>query len=465
MNRVARLDQEPRSSEARGIIDRTEPRALRTFTPTKAVLARSAGVYHWTPEGRRLYDFSSGVLVSNLGHNPSDWFQSLVQYMQWPTPGAATGGDYFEAQPLTAYNAITSVEAEASRRLTELLQNRPGGKRMEQVLWAASGSEAIQKALWAALTRDKARDIILATRFGFHGKKGLADAVSGCESDHERDPRVRFISFPMTEYGDLSQRDRNFDPLPYARDLDALKREFGKRLCCLITEPYLGAGGSYHPPRGYLQLLQSFCRDNDLVFILDEVQSNFGRTARLFAYEAYGLEPDIVVLGKGLANGVPVAAAVGRRDVFGALDFGDGSDTWSANPLACAGVLATLDGFAKRDVVAHVHRVSPIVEQGLVRLKEFPFIDAVRGEQNGMVWGLATRDHGGRSAADWANAVVLACYLGDGGSGDGIHLLGPLAKKVIRIAPPLVITQDEATSAMALMARSVRRLAEESTTN
>ena len=84
-------------------------------------------------------------------------------------------------------------------------------------------------------------------------------------------------------------------------------------MTALITEPYLGGGGSYHPPKAYLQLLQQFCRDNDMVFILDEVQANFGRTGDLFAFETYGLEPDVVVLGKGLGNGVPVAAAVAPR--------------------------------------------------------------------------------------------------------------------------------------------------------
>ena len=84
------------------------------------------------------------------------------------------------------------------------------------------------------------------------------------------------------------------------------------------------------------------------------MQSNFGRTGAMFAFETYGLEPDIVVLGKGLGNGVPVAAAVGRADVFGALDYGEGSDTWSANPLCCAAVLATLDEFASRDVLGEM---------------------------------------------------------------------------------------------------------------
>ncbi len=449
---------EASSNPIREQLARYEPRCLRTYTPTQAVLARSAGIYHWTPEGRRLYDFTSGVLVANLGHNPRTWLKRYTDYLGWSPAvwehrgdgdnGQAT--DFFPALPMTAYTAVTAIEIEASRRLTALLQDRPGGRRLEQVLWAASGSEAIQKALWAALARDPTRDMILATRYGFHGKKGLAGAVTGCETDHDRDPRVRFLSFPMTECADVGQRGQPFDPAPYRRELEALRYQFGRRLSVLITEPYLGGGGSYHPPKEYLQLLQAFCREHDLVFILDEVQSNFGRTGSLFAYETYGLEPDIVVLGKGLGNGVPVAAAAGRADLFAALDYGEGSDTWSANPLCCAAVLATLDEFAVRDVLAVCRRASAVIEEGLVRLKELSFVAHVRGELGGMVWGVEMCDHAGRSAADWANAAVLACYQGDG---DGIHLLGPLAKKVLRIAPPLIITEPEAREAMALMYR------------
>src|SRR5712692_542856 len=303
---------EPVSNAARDLIARFEPRALRTYTPTQAVLARSAGIYHWTPEGRRLYDFTSGVLVANLGHNPSSWLKRYANYMGWPDAGWDQQKDqtarrqgaqgFVPALPMTAYNAITAVEVDASRRLIELLQKRPGGRRLEQLFWAASGSEAIQKALWAALARDRSRDIMIATRYGFHGKKGLAGAVTGCETDHDRDPRVRFISFPMAECADVGLRGRPFDPTVYRKELDALRQEFGRRLGVLITEPYLGGGGSFHPPKEYLQLLERFCRAQDIVFILDEVQSNFGRTGNLFAYEIYGLEPDMVVLGKGLAN-------------------------------------------------------------------------------------------------------------------------------------------------------------------
>jgi 4-aminobutyrate aminotransferase-like enzyme len=457
---------EPASNKLRDEVARCEPRALRTFTPTQAVLAHSSGVFHWTPEGRRLYDFTSGVLVANLGHNPQSWMQRFIRHMGWSgSAGTVTTGNgqaaskgFFTALPLTAYNAITQVEIEASCHLVEVLQGRPGGQHLEQVMWAASGSEAIQKALWAALARDRTRDMIIATRHGFHGKKGLAGAVTGSEADRERDPRVRFISFPMAECADVSMRGQAFDPAPYRRELDALLHQFGRRVSVLITEPYLGGGGSYHPPAAYLQMLQQFCREQDVVFILDEVQSNFGRTRDLFAYETYGLAPDIVVVGKGLGNGVPVAAAAGRANLLGSLDYGEASDTWSANPLCCAAVLATLEEFAAGDILGHSRCISAIVEEGLVGLKKLPFVANIRGEQGGMVWGVEMADHAGRSAADWANAAVLACYLGDKGQGDGIHLLGPLARKVIRIAPPLVLTEAEARASMDLMARALAGL-------
>lgn len=458
MNSPLHHPKETTSNTIRDGAVKWEPRALRTYTPTQAVLAKSSGVFHWTPEGRRLYDFTSGVLVSNLGHNPSAWMKRFRQHMNWPMEPAISGDAFFSATPLTAYNAVTPVEIEATRRLIELLQSRPGGKRLQQVLWAASGSEAIQKALWAALAHERGRDVMIATRYGFHGKKGLAGAVTGCETDHDRDPRVRFISFPMRECADVGQRAQAFDPSPYRSELEALAHQFGRRLGLLITEPYLGGGGSYHPPAGYLHMLQEFCREHDLIFILDEVQSNFGRTGEMFAYETYGLEPDIVVLGKGLGNGVPVASAVGRADVLASLDYGEGSDTWSANPLACAAVLATLEEFALRDVLAGSRRSSALLEEGLLRLKQLPFVAHVRGEKGGMVWGVEMRDYAGRSAGAWANASILACYQGESSGGDGIHLMGPLAGKILRIAPPLVISETEAKEVMELMFRLLARL-------
>lgn len=445
---------EPTGNAVRRQIAEREPRGQRTWTPTMAVIARSAGVFHWTADGRRLYDFTSGVLVANLGHNPVRWLQNLSNRMGWNELGTPDG--FVPASPLTAYNAVTNSESAAITAFVYLLQRTTGGGRLEQVVWAASGSEAVHKAVAACWAFDPTRDIVLAARHGYHGKKGLAGAVSGCETDPERDPRVVFFSFPMDECRDVSERGNRIDLIRSHDELVGITRRFGRRIGTMITEPYLGSAGSFHPPAAYVQMLQSFCRDNCILFVLDEVQSNFGRTGSMFAFERYGLEPDLVVLGKSLANGVPVGAVAGRADVLGSLDFGAASDTFSGNPLACAAVLATLDAFAENDVLGRVRETSPILEERLCRLKRLPFIAHVRGEAGGMVWGIETCDFAGRTASDWANDCVLAAYRGDGA--EGVHLLGPLANKVIRIAPPLVITPAEATAAVELLEAAWRKL-------
>jgi 4-aminobutyrate aminotransferase-like enzyme len=441
MNQVRFLinPEEPRSDPIRRGIEAAEPLCQRTYTPAGAVLARSSGCYHYTPEGRKLADFTSGVLVANLGHHPIRWWRRVFDYLGLNTE--LPGERFTSAVTLSAYNAITEIELAASRRLVGLMRGQPGGGRMEHILWAASGSEAVQKALKTSLAQRPGAEIILATRHGFHGKKGLAEAVTGSEKDKERDPRVVFVSFPREECGSLERRRQPIDLRPYQRELDEQWHRFGNRICCLITEPYLGGGGSYHPQHEYLQLLERFCRDHDILFILDEVQSNFGRTGSMFAYSTYGVEPDIVVLGKGMANGIPVDAVAGPAKVFAKLGYGAGSDTWSAHPLGCAAVLATLDEFEQEDVLNHASRLSEVIEAGLVRLTELDPIQAVRGE--GTVWGVHCAALGNRTANEVANEIVRTCYLGDD-RGRAIHLLGPLAGSVIRIAPPLVMPLAEA---------------------
>ncbi len=430
---------EDRSNDIRRRLAAIEPAASRTYTPSMAVIAHSEGSYHWTPEERRLADFTSGVLVANLGHNPASWWRRVLGYMG--LGNLPTGDGFFPAQPLTSYNALTELEVRAAERLVAVLRRQAGGARMEQVVWAASGSEAVQKAIWAALSRRAGSDQILATRYGFHGKKGLSCAVTGSEADAERDPRVHFISFPREECINVDRRRKPIDLEPYAAELSALWNQFGSGIAALVTEPYLGGGGSYHPQPAYLQLLERFCREHDIVFILDEVQSNFGRTGELFAFSHYGIEPDIVVLGKGLGNGVAVDAAVGRADLFAGLHYGEVSDTWSGGPLSCAAVLATLDEFESGDVLAQAQKLAAVLENGLCRLAGLDVVAHVRGE--GVVWGVecaAVKEH---SAADVASACVAACYRGDA-HGRAIHLLGPLAGKVLRVSPPLVMPLAEA---------------------
>jgi 4-aminobutyrate aminotransferase-like enzyme len=151
-----------------------------------------------------------------------------------------------------------------------------------------------------------------------------------------------------------------------------------------------------------------------------------------------------------LGNGVAVSAAVGRADLFANMHYGEGSDTWSANPLSSAAVLATLDEFENSDVMGQARQLSKTIERGLLKLTELPAVAHIRGE--GVVWGIECAAIGKTPADAVAKACVEACYLGDD-EGKAIHLLGPLAGKVIRVSPPLVMPTAEAEEYLGVMYR------------
>lgn len=175
----------------------------------------------------------------------------------------------------------------------------------------------------------------------------------------------------------------------------------------------------------------------------------------MYAFSEYGVEPDLVTLGKGLGNGMPVDAVVGRADVFARLGYGEGSDTWSAHPLGCAAVLATLDEFEQEDIIGQGRELSAAIEECLIKLNELPAIRYVRGE--GTVWGIECQALGERSAEDVAHEIVRLAYLGDD-QGRGVHLLGPLSGKVIRVAPPLTMPVAELKEYFEVLHRIVAQL-------
>jgi 4-aminobutyrate aminotransferase-like enzyme len=236
----------------------------------------------------------------------------------------------------------------------------------------------------------------------------------------------------------------------YQQELDALATEFPDQIALCITEPYLGAAGSYHPPTWYHQMLQKWCEDIGAAFIFDEVQACHGRTGNMYAFESYECQPDLVVLGKGLGNGEPAAAVVGRADLIDSFTWGEASDTFSGTPRACAAVCATLDVFEEQNVVENCRAMAPKVRAGFERLqKQFPFIQDIRGE--GLVYGIDIVD------AETANRCVMEAYNG-ADEGVGVHFLGPLSKKVLRVSPPLVITEDELNEGLAVLDKAWARV-------
>jgi 4-aminobutyrate aminotransferase-like enzyme len=322
--------------------------------------------------------------------------------------------------------------------------------KLQRLLWADSGSAGIIKALWCAQHYQPDKPIILATRHGFHGKKGLAGDTTGAESEN---PNVRFISFPMYEHNetDLDTPEGQAAKAFYQNELNALWEEFPNKICALITEPYLGGAGSFHPPTWYLQLLNTWCEEHNVTFILDEVQSCHGRTGEMYAFQKHGIQPDMVVLGKGVGNGEPVAVTIGSEALIESLDYGEGSDTYSGNPHACAAILAVFDAYEKYAVVENCQKMSPIMMEGLQQLAlDFDFVTEVRGE--GLVFGVEMHDYGGKTAGEMANAAVRACY------DQGLHLMGPLSGKVLRVSPPLIITEEQVKEGLTKMRQAFEQI-------
>jgi 4-aminobutyrate aminotransferase-like enzyme len=177
----------------------------------------------------------------------------------------------------------------------------------------------------------------------------------------------------------------------------------------------------------------------------------------MYAFEKYGIEPDFVCLGKGMGNGVPVNAVVGRRDVLASLKYGEGSDTWSAAPIGCAACLATLDEFEQSNVLGNTAELSELFFERLDGLKQTGVIVKVRGE--GMVFGIECADVGDIPSGQVANEVVKGCYVGRDG-GDGIHLLGPLSGNVLRVSPPMTMTRTEAVESLDLLHALIEAVAE-----
>ena len=420
MSRYISHDGEPQGNAVRKAMRQYIGRGQSTYTPTQLVVSKARGRYLYTVDGRRLLDFTSGVLVHNLGYG----HQKFEKYYK----------QYKKGLPRNAYNMVSPLQVEASRLLIKSMRTNP---RAQQILWAASGSEGIQKAMWTALKRYPERPIMVATRFGFHGKKGLAGDVTG---DTSPNPNVRFISFPLDDSQPLSF---------YQAELDSLAESYPGKIALLITEPYLGARGSYHPPHWYHRLLQDWCNTHDIPFIFDEVQSCFGRTGNMYAYESYCVQPDLVVLGKGLANGEPAAAVVGREDLISVLEYGEGSDTYSGSTNACAAVCAALDVFKEEKIVNKARKSGKRLAAGLLALADmFPFITAVRGE--GMVYGVEMRNDA------TANQCVLEAYRAT--NNNGVHFLGPLSGNVLRVGPPLTITDNELDAAFALLEKAWQRV-------
>ena len=383
------------------IIARDDANVLHTYGRSPIALVEGRGMYARDAEGRGYLDFTSGIGVNALGFCHPAWVAAVT------------------AQAAKLQHTSNLYYTEPCGALAEELCRRTG---LDAVFFGNSGAEANEGAIKAARkysvdTYGPDRSKVLTLVNSFHGRTLATLTATGQEVFH-RD----FGPFP-----------EQFAYVP-AGDLAALREAAGDDTCAVLMELVQGEGGVAALDRDYVQAVAAFCRQRDILLLVDEVQTGVGRTGTFLACEQYGLQPDIVTLAKGLGGGLPIGAVLMTRKVAQHMGPGSHGSTFGGNPVACAGALAVL-GELTDDRLAKDNALAAALRAGLQTL---PHVQAVTGL--GLMVGVAFAD--GVSAA----AVRTACER------QGLLVL--TAKTRLRLLPPLILTQEDVDKALAIL-RSV----------
>jgi len=386
-------------------------------------------------DGNVYLDWTSGVLVTNVGH----CHPHLVRAAQEAS-----------AQLLNNYECPNVQRIQAAKRLVEALP-----KHLDTCFFLSTGSEATEAAA-RLMRRATGRFELLSFVGAFHGRTYGAAGMGGLPGPKRLYgpslPGIVRAPFPnpyrdaegWCEGGPTFQRF--FDHLDLVVDANA-----SGPLAGLIVEPYQGAAGFIFPPPGWLKRLEAWARARDMLFTLDEVQASYGRTGRMWAMEHEELTPDIVTIGKAIGSGVPVSAVAASRRVFGCLQKGEMSSTLGGNPVASAAVCAVLDIFEREGLVANAQRMGARMKTRLEALsRRSPYLGDVRGM--GLVMGLEfVKDKATREPAKDLTRRVIVDSANRGLLVGSVGMYG----NVIRVAPPLVITPEEVDESLAIMERVV----------
>lgn len=411
--------------KARAIIAKArayEPHCMSDQVPL--VWDRAEGCVIWDVDGNEFLDWCSGVLVTNIGHCHPDYVAAV------------------KAQAEKLFNCYDFVNEPRALLAEKLVAITP--PHLQRAFLVTTGSDATEAALRLARRAHEGWEIV-AFHGAFHGRTlGAASAGGSLGVKQGYGPLVPgFIHAPFPycyrcPFG-LEHPDCGLRCLEY---LDwVVSKESCGALCAVITEPYQGGAGSIIPPPGWFEGLQQWARSKGMYLILDEVQSSFGRTGKMFCMEYWDIQPDLVCLGKGLGSGVPCAAVMGRAEIMDVLPPGSMSSTNGGNPLSCAAALAAIDIIEREGLVANAARIGELFGRRFEEMKSrYEQLGDVRGM--GLVWGLeiVTDKRSKEPAPKLARAIVEEAYQ------RGLAMIAPIGMygNVLRVAPPLVITNAQA---------------------
>ncbi len=376
-------------------IDEAENALLHTYNRYQIVLDKGEGVHLYDIDGKEYLDFVSGIAVFALGYNYPGYNDALKAQID---------------KLLHTSNYYYNVPAiEAAKKIKEV-------SGMDRVFFTNSGAEAVEGAIKAArkyayLKDGKTDHEIIAMNHSFHGRTFGALSVTG-------NPHYREAFQPMI--GNIKFADLN--------DFDSVLACVNDKTCAIIMETVQGEGGIYPATEEFLTKVRALCDEKDILLILDEIQCGMGRTGYMYAWQKYGVKPDIMTTAKALGCGVPVGAFLLNEKVgANSLVAGDHGTTYGGNPFACAAINKVLDLFKQDNIIENVNKVAPYLEKRLDELKDkYDFIVDRRGA--GFMQGLVFN----RPVADVINKALEK----------GLILINAGAE-IIRFVPPLIITKED----------------------
>ena len=390
------------------IIKEAEASVLHTYNRYQVVLDHGDGVYLYDTDGNKYLDFAAGIAVQALGYHYPGYDEALKAQI-----------DKLMHTSNLYYN---EPAAEAADKLVRM-------SGMSRVFFTNSGTEAIEGAIKAArkyawLKDGKNDHEIIAMNHSFHGRSMGALSVTGNEK-YQAPFRPLIGGIRFADYNDL----------------ESVKAQFNEHTCAVILETIQGEGGIYPATEEFLKGVKALCEEHDALLILDEIQCGMGRSGHLFAWQAYGVKPNIMTCAKALGCGVPVGAFVlDEKTALGSLMPGDHGTTYGGNPFVCAAVSKVLDIFEQDHIVEHVKEVGAYLEEKLDALVEkYDCIAARRGK--GLMQGLVIQ---GRPVGE----VVLKSM------DEGLIVI-TAGSDVLRLVPPLVITKDHVDEMVTKLERAL----------
>ena len=375
---------------------------IHSYNRYPVMLDHGEGVYLYDTEGKKYLDFGGGIAVCALGYSDETYKNALKEQID----RGIHFSNYFYSEPLV----------KAAKGLAD-------ASGMDKVFMANSGGEANEGALklarkYAIMKGHEERHEIVSMDKAFHGRSMGALSVTGTKKYREPfEPMIGGVSFARYN------------------DLDSVKEKITNNTYAVIVEAVQGEGGIYPADREFLQGIRTLCDEHDIMMICDEIQCGMGRTGRMFAYQHYGIQPDIVTMAKGIGNGMTVGAFATTAEIAEALVPGDHGTTFGGNPLAAAAVSVTLDIFAKNNIVQHVAETGVYLGE---RLEEIVKAKKIARETRGL--GLMR----GLELTEAAGPYVMKALE------KGLILMSA-GTNVIRFVPPLVIEKkhvDEMTAVL-----------------